>query len=240
MKSRRQILASFNGDEFGLTSDVAVRTLGKRPTTVRVHLGEAPVKEVFRLAPAVRRQVHEEWYRKTFARVLSTIPAKDVMLSKKRPCHMTFTCTIAGADLTPLRRIRGVMLVSILSIAGRQPRKLKQSRTLDWYAVQARFAIQVEEETKGMQSYEDRIMVVKASSPDDAERRLRREFRDYATPYLNSNYEMVRWNFERVLHVYQMNDAEFNPKGTEVFSVLRGRRMRPEFEWHPRKETRGR
>ena len=228
----------WNGDEFGLTSIAAVRVLGKRSAVVRVHLGPAPIQKVLYLAPAARRQVHEEWYSKIFGRVLSTVPATNMVFSKKYPRRRTFTCTIAGEDLTAVRRIPGVMMVSILSIAGRQRRKLKQVNVL-WYAVQARFAIQIEGRTRGMQSYEDRIVVVKAFSFEDAERRLRRKFRDYATPHLNPYYEMVRWNFERVLDVYQMNDTEFDPRGAEVFSTLRERRMRPEFEWHPRKEMRG-
>ena len=236
MKRQQPSLATYNGDEFGLTSDAAVRALGKRPATVRVHLGEAPVKQVFHLASAARRQVHEEWYRKTFERVVSAIPAKDVVLSKKRPRHQTFTCTIAGEDLTAIRRIPGVMMVSILSITGRHRKKPKRSKTLDWYAVQARFTIQIEGKRKGVQSYEDRIVVVKAFGFEDAERRLRREFSDYATLYLNPYYELVRWKFERVLDVYHIYDAEFDPKGTEVFSVLRERRIRPAFEWHQRRE----
>lgn len=241
MKRQQPPLAPYDGDEFGLTSDTAVRALGARPATVQVHLrGVPPVKRIFRLSPPARRKVREEWCRKIFERVLSAIPAKDVVLSKKRPYHQTFTCTIAGKDITTVRRMPEVLMVSILSIEGRHRNKSRRSRTLDWYAVQARFAIQIEGQTKGMQSYEDRIIVVKALSPEDAERRLHREFRDYAAPYLNPYYELVRWKFERVLDVYQISDDAFDPKGTEVFSVLRERRMRPEFKWHPRWEKRKR
>jgi len=42
---------------------------------------------------------------------------------------------------------------------------------------------------------------------------------------------MVRWAFERILDVYDLYDEEFNPEGTEVASVLKKRRMKPEFEW---------
>jgi hypothetical protein len=94
-----------------------------------------------------------------------------------------------------------------------------------------RFAIQMEGQTTGLQDYEDRIVMVKARSSEDAENKLQPEFKQYGTPYLNPHGFMARWAFERVLDVYEIWDEEIDPRGVEVFSVLAQRRMKPEHAW---------
>lgn len=82
-----------------------------------------------------------------------------------------------------------------------------------------------------MQQYEDRIVLVQASTPDEAVTKLRKPFATYGSPYLNPRGHMVRWAFEKVLDVYSTSEERIDPAGTEVFSQLRQRRMRPEHVW---------
>ena len=84
-----------------------------------------------------------------------------------------------------------------------------------------------------MQHTEDRFVLVRASSFQDAKRRLRQQWRDYATPYLNSEGQMVSWSLEKVIDVYETGETQIDPAGTEVYSKLGKRRMRPEFVWRP-------
>lgn len=107
---------------------------------------------------------------------------------------------------------------------------------LNWYCVRARVAIRVEDQVSGMQTIEDRFLVVRAASCTDAEQRLLREWREYATPYLNSDGYMVSWCLEEVVDVYHTGEAELDPTGAEVYSRLAQRRMRPAFVWRPRRK----
>ena len=86
---------------------------------------------------------------------------------------------------------------------------------------------------------EDRFVLVHASTFEDAKKRLKKQWREYSTPYLNSNGEMVSWSFEKVIDVYDTTEVELDPAGAEVYSKLGKRRMRPEYVWHP-KMTRSR
>lgn len=236
--ARKKPASLFYREEFGLASYAAIRALGKRIIRVMVHLGRGPVESIFHLAPPERCRVRAEWFRVTSERILSRVPLADVRFWRKRPRHMAFTCSLPARLITMLAMQLGVVGISLLAVEGRRPRKERERKFLKWYAVQARFAIQVEGYTRGMQSYEDRILLVKATGCDDAVRRLRREFREYEAPYLNPACEMVRWHFERVLDVQEtflVND-ELNQEGEEIFSQIRERRMRPEYEWHPLQE----
>jgi hypothetical protein len=85
-----------------------------------------------------------------------------------------------------------------------------------------------------MQKTEDRFILVRASSVKEAKKRLTRRWREYATPYLNSNGQMVSWSLEKVIDVYDTGETEIDPAGTEVYSKLGHRRMRPEYVLHPK------
>lgn len=78
-------------------------------------------------------------------------------------------------------------------------------------------------------------MLVQARSFEDAERRLQPEWEQYAEPYLNPNGEMVTWQLEEIVDVYEIGTLDLDPKGTEVYSRLTQRRMRPGSVWRPRK-----
>ncbi|MGO8817340.1 MAG: DUF4288 domain-containing protein, partial [Terriglobia bacterium] len=75
---------------------------------------------------------------------------------------------------------------------------------------------------------------VRASSFEDAEKRLRHQWQEYATPYLNSDGQMVSWSLDKVIDVYDTDETEIDPGGTEVYSKLGKRRMRSEYVWRPK------
>lgn len=121
----------------------------------------------------------------------------------------------------------GVSSVHVVAITGmrkrRQPREAR-----DWYCVRGLVAIIVEGQVGGMQTTEDRFLLVRAQSFEDAEHRLKNEWRDYAEPYLNSSGHMVSWSLDRVVDVYHLFDTDLDPSGVEVYSKLGTRRLRPD------------
>jgi hypothetical protein len=91
--------------------------------------------------------------------------------------------------------------------------------------VRARVAIVIESQTQGMQSTEDRFVLVRASSFDDAIKRVAPQWREYATPYLNPSGNVVRWQLDEIVDVYRTDHEDIDPKGTEVYSRLGQRRL---------------
>jgi hypothetical protein len=127
----------------------------------------------------------------------------------------------------------GVSSVYITSIAGRRPRPLP-SAPLTWYCVRALVVVRVERATSGNQTTEDRFVLVRASSFEDAKNRIKHQWRKYATPYLNSDGQLVSWSLDKVIDVYDTGETEIDPIGTEVYSKLGQRRMRPQYVWRPK------
>lgn len=228
----------FGLDDFGLVTRSGLQTLGARVIRVSVSLwpDDSTVQVLANVALAQRPAAAQRWFEQTFNRITATLPLTKVKLSRRLPRFHSFDCDLPADSLEWLLRQAEVRMVILLAVDGMQRRASKKNRSrepLEWYAVQARFAIQVEGQTSGMQTYEDRIVLVKARDFEDAERRLEPEFAAYGQPYFNEDWELVRWHFERVLDVYLTNLDRLDPAGTEVYSALRSRRMRPEYEWHP-------
>jgi hypothetical protein len=82
-----------------------------------------------------------------------------------------------------------------------------------------------------MQSIEDRFVVTRATSFDDAVHRLKKEWANYSAPYLNPEGRLVRWHLEHIKDVYLIDDPEQLPDPTEVYSRLSSRRMKRKYVW---------
>lgn len=118
-------------------------------------------------------------------------------------------------------------------IAGFRRRSLPKA-PLKWYCVRALVIICVERQESGNQLTEDRFVLVRASSFEDAKKRLRSQWREYATPSLNSHGYMVSWQLDKIIDVYATSETEIDSAGFEVYSKLGQRRMRPKYVWRPK------
>jgi len=154
--------------------------------------------------------------------------------SAPRWSQLPSTLEVQGTarEVNSLSKLPGVSSVYISSIAGYR-RRPPSKATLTWYCVRALVVIRVERARFGNQNTEDRFVLVRASSFDDAKKRLAKSWREYATPYLNSDGQMVSWTLDKIIDVYDTAEAEIDPKGTEVYSKLLQRRMRPKYVWRP-------
>jgi hypothetical protein len=223
-------------DEFGL--DIKKLTkLGTLPITVRIHFKYLNASKLFSLPPSERKQRIETWYKDVYFDVIRKLPAPKIepfKATNKKESPRGIVAILEAKKFHSLLKIPNLEFISIDKIPGYKRRKPVRVEVDQWFAVQARFAIQIEGQTKGMQTYEDRILLVKATSANKAEKKLLREFKEYSKPYLNSDGYMVRWMFEKVLDTYRLFDDEILGEGTEVFSVMKNRKMKPEYQWLPK------
>lgn len=223
---------------FGLNAyelaPAALRSHGGRTCRVALNLKTYDITHaVVRVAPEDRhaflRGRTEGWasaIRRQFPSIKFTIEPTD-----RLP-----TSLVADVPLRLVRRLalcRGLESVYVSRIRG-----LRRTRTakppLPWHCVRARVAIQVEGQKRGMQTIEERFVIVRAVSFDDAIRRLKRHWKEYGTPYMNAEGRLVRWQLEEVVDVFILADDHILDGPVEVFSSLSDRRMKPEYAWNPR------
>ncbi len=231
---------------FGLDEN-SFRVLGDRVVQAYVYLQSYDVTlAVRRLRPSRRfaylsRRV-DRWlkslYRRhpqlSFEMKAGKLPENGTRPWAELPVTLAVSCS--AQEALAIASCAGVQSVYVVRVAGRRRRRSPKPR-LEWYCVRALVVILVERAASGLQSIEDRFVLVRALSFEDAKKRLQRQWREYAAPYLNSNGQMVSWQLDHVTDVYQVGETEIDPAGTEVYSKLSSRRMRAEHVWRP--EPRG-
>jgi Domain of unknown function (DUF4288) len=229
-------------EKFGLTEST-FRRLGSREVQAYVYLRSDDVTLAVQKIPAAERWAYlaaraKRWADGLVRRHPGLSLQKEAGHSSRRRirpwCRLPRSLLFRGParELLSIANSAGVGSARITKIAGCRCRT-QPSQKLAWFCVRALVVIRVERATSGLQHTEDRFVLVRAHSFQDAKRRLRQQWGDYATPYLNSEGKMVSWLLEKVTDVYATGETQIDPAGTEVYSKLGKRRMRPEFVWHP-------
>ena len=225
-------------------TESSFRRLGAREVQAFVHLRTDDVTPaVQRISPAKRYAYMaaraDRWAdslsRRHAALSLQKENGKSPRSRAGRWAQLPHSLSFRGParELLAIAGSAAVRSVHVAKIAGYRRRRSRTS-ALAWYCVRAWVLIRVEQARSGIQMTEDRLVLVRASSFQDAKKRLRQQWREYAAPYLNSDGQMVSWSLAKVIDVYETCETEIDPAGTEVYSKLGKRRMRPEYVWHPK------
>lgn len=221
-------------EEWGVTLS-SLRRLGNRQVSVAIGQRGPIQRSLFRFPPTVRQKKLAAFLNRGLKCLQSRFPEVQFRIRGDGALAWTLDAEMPAKYIAALREISSVGNIWIKDISGRCPVRESRKHESVWFAVWGIVAIQIEDQVRGNQSIEDRILLVKASSEEQAKKRLKREWDKYAEPYLNTDGFMVRWKLERIHEVYALFADKIEEKGTEVFSYMRQRRIRPEFEWHPRK-----
>jgi hypothetical protein len=221
-------------EKFGLTPS-ALNRLGSRPVDFSIHLTGRKLPGLIRDSPIRREAVLRAALSAQYKRLAARFPEASLKSRGKRKASWDLDGRLPAREIRALANRREVQYVRVGSVRGRRPRPLKLDRGRAWFCVWGNVAIQIEGRVRGSVTLEDRLVLVRAHDPNDACRRLRREWRNYAKPYLNPYGYLVRWQLISVRDVYGITEDPLDPRGTEVYSRLRTERMKPEYRWLPRK-----
>ena len=202
---------------------------------VRIHLKYPVYTDILDLAPKERLKVIRQRQRDNFEEIVKEIKEKEYnrIGTNTSPSGLELTCSkkeLLGFTKNPI--------IDYISIASKQELADTDNEPIELYfAVKTRFAIQIENREKGLQDYEDRILLIKARSLKDAEKKLKEGFKEYEEPYINGHGELVRWKFEEFFDWYETSYSsledmlEDEQEGIEIFSELKSRRLNRERMW---------
>jgi hypothetical protein len=114
-------------------------------------------------------------------------------------------------------------------------KKIKNITKPKYFCIKMTIAIEVEGKINGLQDFEERFVLIKAKSSDEAIMKLEKNNDEYSKPYLNPYGQLVRWRMESIDDCFETdidNLKEFNKsEGVEVFSRLKSRRLTKERIW---------
>ncbi|WP_324671091.1 DUF4288 domain-containing protein [Hymenobacter sp. GOD-10R] len=226
---------TINLDEWSL-SEESLESLNHL-VQVSIHIRYPGYEPFVDLVPQERRRAINAHYRQAYWRLIPLLSAFNFQRlgNHRRPIGIRLQTQLNQlAKLLPvLAQNADVSSVSIDAVEGLEPKEPAEEAS--FWSIQARFAIQIENVTGGLQKYEDRIILVKAFTEAEAQQKLLNGFESYAKPYLNSSGLLVRWKFEAFTDGYQLDASSpedfLHEQGVEVFSTLGNRRIRPGQEW---------
>ncbi len=229
----------FELEKYGITPD-EFRRLGATPVRVKLSIptcpdlypGPARFRKLLAKSPEERRAGVYAWHVRQYESLSARMSQYQFETEYLNGDPVAMRVTVPARKLRPLLDLRCVGGLNILRIEGKRRKRQTRSEPA-WFAVKARFVIQDEGLTQGMQDYEDRILLVQARSFEAAERKAMREFRQYGLVTLTTTGHFYRWTFEAILDIYETFIDEIDPNGMEVYSEMKKRRIKPEYEWHP-------
>jgi len=227
---------------FGLTKR-RLRDLGARPVTLEISIPVSPYvypsaalfHRLRKQSPQDRRNLVRQWRVDKHRQLICELPFENYEVIRFNSAPVGVRLTIPAQSVHKLFNLRHAESIRIQAIKGLKIKNTSKSPRL--FAVKARLVFQLEGQTKGLQHCEERIFLISAKSEEDAKRRATRKFRQEESPSLTVSGHCYRWHFEKIIDVCEPIEESFNPAGTEVYYNYRNRRLRPEYEWHPKRES---
>jgi hypothetical protein len=201
-----------------------------------IQLTGRTVSELQHLRPRQRDAKLRETLANQLKRLRGQFPEIEFVSRGKDKPSWSIDAIVPANQVVDLAGRPPVKSLMLDTIEGRR-KQIRRSR-LGWFCVWGVIAIQIEGQVKGSLDLEDRLVLVKANGPEDAQRRLQRMWSMSAEPYMNTEGYLVRWQLISIRDVYALVDEAIDPRGTEVYSRLRRARMRPEYRWRSQTKAR--
>ncbi len=107
------------------------------------------------------------------------------------------------------------------------------SQTKSWYTVKALLVLQIENQTTGTQTTEERYFLVKARSVTEARQKAVQACRSSEEPYFNHQLLLLRWKLIKITDVYELYPSD-NPEKiplVETYSSLKIKKITPLTSW---------
>lgn len=202
---------------------------------VRLSLAYPGYQAVLAYPPAERRRRLAALLRANYRALAAALPPgeRKKIGSHYRPAGIRQRLPVRQLPaLLKLAAVEGVWLEEVEGLAPKPP-----VATLKCWSIKARFAVQIEQQKTGLQTVEERMLLVAAPDEEAARQQLRPAFASYAEPYLNADGYLVRWQFEQFLDAYEVEAGalagQLPAEGLEVFSETKSRRLTSAQAWLP-------
>lgn len=203
---------------------------------IRIHLKYPIYSDLLCLEPKERIKVIRQRKRENFKTLVKFFNKRKYKRigSKIAPDGLEINCS--KKELIQLNKEERIEHISIL--INTKTSATTPAPIASFFAVKTRFAIQIENRQRGLQTYEDRLLLIKATSGKEAEKKLKKGFKVYEKPYLNPYGELVRWKFEEFVDRYETSYSTLEDmiidgeEGIEIFSTLKRRRLNKERIWN--------
>jgi hypothetical protein len=220
---------------YGLDDWILDRSINDRDisTEATIYLKYPEISILKHLSPSDRKKkVGHELAERFEELVHLVLPAKYARIgTKKQPRGIQ-----TSLPLDKLKLISGLDYIGHIYIKEISPAiKKRYGSPQGFYCIKMTVAVEIEGIEKGLQTFEERLVLIRAKSEKDAYSKIEQRVEEYGKPYLNSDGRQVRWRIESLDDCYATDVTRLsdfnNPNGVEVFSKLKSRKLTPERIW---------
>ncbi|MFD3001942.1 DUF4288 domain-containing protein [Pontibacter toksunensis] len=197
-----------------------------------------PVTDGFmKIPPEERKAIIREFLQQQYASLKKDFTLTNIKLANKRTEPRLLEAQMKMKDVYDLKEKEYVHHVRVKEMEGVERLTSEEDNEEKpdlFYAVKARYAILIEGITSGLQTYEERIVLLKAKNEEEAEKKALDILPKQEEPFLNSDKRYVWFKFEEIIDIQEMYARELkdlDKDGIELYSERKDRRMKPGDEW---------
>lgn len=205
----------------------------ERLVDISIYLVYPDILTLVDYAPAIRKKMIDRDQKEKLRTLIKTGYFEKYTLNGTMRRPRGIKVKVLYSLLPKIEKLDFVQNIFINHIDGAV--KAKPVNVKQLFCVKMTVVIEIEGIGSGFQNIEDRLVLIKAKSSEDAYKKLEKKKDDYSQPYLNSDGRLVRWRIESFDDCYETNirnvDELNNNDGVEVYSKLRKRKQKKENIW---------
>ncbi len=181
-----------------------------------------------KMKPKERISFIQEKFQQNLKNVEKVIDKKsfEIIGTKKKPSGIKIK-----VNTKIIKQIKNLSFIDLNFLIKESSNNIKYE---SYFCFKANFQIQIEGKRKGNQTIEERFILVQSNDVKNAKKKLMNYCKNDEELYLNSFGQFVKWTLVQIEEPYITflpNKSNFkNP--AEVYSELKGRRLRKENIWN--------
>jgi hypothetical protein len=202
----------------------------QRLVTVTIHLKYPDITPFLELKRKKRIKAIDQDYQSKLSIIVSSGVFSDYEITgtSKRPIGIK--ATLALNLLEELEVDHLISGITVHNVANAKKLAVKSKGIEKFFCVKMTVIIEIENLKSKKQDIEERLVLIKATSANDAYEKLDDKNGGYATPYLNPHGRLVRWRIYSLDDCYETDiitpkDIEL-PEGVEVYSKLKSKKRK--------------
>jgi hypothetical protein len=197
----------------------------QRLVTATIHLQYPELDSFLELKPKKRIKAIDRDQIEKLNKLLSSSHIYDYesIGTVKRPRGLKTTISLKSLKEINWGSVVSGISIHNVSFATKLPEKTEPVEK--FYCVKMTVVIYVEGIASKKHDAEERFLLIKANSFDDAYAKAELQKKKYATPYLNPSGRLVKWQIETFDDCYETDIASFkdleSDEGVEIYSKLK-------------------
>ncbi|MES2278452.1 MAG: DUF4288 domain-containing protein [Bacteroidota bacterium] len=200
----------------------------KRFAEISIHLKYPDIVPFLGEDPAERKKKIAEDQREKYDKLIATTLFDNYILIGSKNSPRGIHTKITFGILTKIAKLDFIGSIQLNNVDNAT--RIKAKIIPKFYCVKMTVVIEIEGQTSGFETIEERYVLIKAKSGDDAYKRIEKKKDGYEQPYLNSDGQLVKWRIESCDDYYETDLTNFtnlnSAEGVEVFSKLKRRKQR--------------